>query len=51
MQTTRVRELLTKIKPVLLEAAQKLMDEEVMTGDDLRALLEGGKEKADLQTA
>ncbi len=33
------------------EAAQKLMDEEVMTGDDLRQLIEGGKKKAGLQTA
>ncbi len=50
-QSTRVRELLSKLKPVLLEAAKKLMEEEVMTGDDLRALLNSGKEKAGLQTA
>jgi cell division protease FtsH len=50
-QSTRVKELLTKLKPVLLEAAKKLMEEEVMTGDDLRQLMEGGKEKAGLQTA
>ncbi len=50
-QTAKVRELLTDLKPVLLEAAKKLMEEEVMTGDDLRELLEGGKEKAGLHTA
>jgi len=41
-QTTQVRDLLTKLNPVLLEAAEKLMEEEVMTGDDLRALMDGG---------
>ncbi|MDA0739975.1 MAG: ATP-dependent zinc metalloprotease FtsH [Nitrospirae bacterium] len=50
-QATLVKELLTKLSPVLLEAAEKLMEEEVMTGDDLRALMDGGKEKAGLQTA
>ena len=50
-QTTRVKDLLTKLKPVLQEAAQKLLAAEVMTGDDLRVLLEGGKKKTGLQTA
>lgn len=50
-QTTRVKELLTQLKPVLQEAAQKLLAAEVMTGDDLRTLLEDGKKKTGLQTA
>ncbi len=44
-QTKKVSELLTKLKPILLEAAQKLLDKETATGDDLRLLMEGGKEK------
>ena len=51
LQTTRAKDLLIQLNPVLLEAAQKLMDEEVMTGDDLRQLMEGGKKKPGLQTA
>ena len=50
-QTPRVKELLTKVKPVLLEGAQRLLDQEVMTGEDLRLLMEGGKKKTGLQTA
>ena len=50
-QTPRVKELLTKLKPVLLEGAQQLLDQEVMTGEDLRLLMEGGKKKTGLQTA
>lgn len=51
MLTTQVKDLITQLQPVLLEAAKKLMEEKVMTGDDLRALMEGGKEKAGLQKA
>ena len=50
-QTTRVKDLLTQLKPVLLEAAQKLLAQEVMTGDDLRVLMDGGKKKTGLQIA
>jgi len=50
-QTTRVKDLLTQLQPVLLEAAQKLLAQEVMTGDDLRHLMEGGKKQPGLQTA
>lgn len=50
-QTPRVKELLTKLKPVLLEGAQQLLDQEVMTGENLRLLMEGGKKKTGLQTA
>ena len=50
-QTPRVKELLTKLKPVLLEGAQRLLAQEVMTGEDLRLLMEGGKKKTGLQTA
>ncbi len=39
-QSARVHALLTQLKPVLLAAAQQLMDEEVMAGDDLQILLE-----------
>ena len=44
-QGTRVRALLTKLKPVLIAGAEKLLAEEVMTGDDLRSLLVSMKEK------
>jgi len=49
-QATRVRDLLIQLKPVLLEAAEKLMAQEVMTGEDLKQLMESGKEKSGLQT-
>ncbi len=39
-QSARVRDLLTRLNPVLRTAAQRLMDEEVMAGDDLQRLLE-----------
>ena len=38
-QGTRVREILTILKPVLLTAAEKLLAKEVMTGEELQALL------------
>ncbi|MDT7042878.1 ATP-dependent zinc metalloprotease FtsH [Candidatus Nitronereus thalassa] len=49
-QANRVKDLLTELKPVLLEAAQVLMTKETMTGDDLRALMEGREKGAGLQT-
>ena len=38
-QGTRVRKILTTLQPVLLTAAQKLLLKEVMTGEELQALL------------
>ena len=38
-QGTRVRAILTRLKPVLLTAAEKLLSKEVMTGEELQALL------------
>jgi len=49
-QTVRVRELLTKLKPVLLQAAEQLITRETMTGDDLRELMDGRK-REEVQTA
>ena len=40
-QETRVEELLTKLKPVLVEGAKRLLDQEVMTGSELQAILKG----------
>jgi len=45
-QTARVKDLLTKLKPVLLMGAEQLIAAEVMTGDDLRTLMDGGKNEA-----
>ena len=50
-QTALVRELLTRLKPVLLKGAEQLIAEEVMTGEDLRALMDEGGNKTSLQTA
>ena len=38
-QVTRVRSLLTELKPVLEKGAEKLLEQEVMSGDDLQSLL------------
>jgi len=38
-QGIRVREILTRLQPVLLTAAEKLLSTEVMTGEELQALL------------
>ena len=40
-QETRVEELLSKLKPALLEGAKRLLEKEVMTGPDLEAILKG----------
>ena len=39
-QETRVQELLTRLKPVLLKGAKRLLDQEVMTGAELQGILE-----------
>jgi cell division protease FtsH len=44
-QGNRVRELLGSLKPVLLRGAEKLLKDEVMTGDELKALLPSKKEE------
>ncbi len=51
MQSKRVRELLSHLKPTLQEAAEKLVKEEVMTGEDLQSLMAGKKKEAGLPTA
>ena len=48
-QGQRVRALLTKLHPVLLSAAQQLLTAEVMTGDELQALLTHKLEEPILQ--
>ena len=48
-QGTRVREILTRLQPVLLTAAEKLLSEEVMTGEELQALLTHKQEEPILQ--
>ena len=48
-QGQRVRTLLTTLKPVLLSAAQKLLTAEVMTGEELQALLTHKQEEPILQ--
>ena len=50
-QSKRVRELLSHLKPTLQEAAEKLVKEEVMTGEDLQLLMSGKKKEAGLHTA
>jgi cell division protease FtsH len=44
-QGNRVRELLRSLKPVLLAGAEKLLKDEVMTGEELKALLPLKKEE------
>lgn len=44
-QGKRVRDLLTQLRPVLLKGAETLLAEEVMSGEDLQALLHGIKEE------
>ncbi len=44
-QGNRVRELLCSLKPVLLAGAEKLLKDEVMTGEELKALLPMKKEE------
>ena len=48
-QGQRVRTLLAKLHPVLLSAAQQLLTAEVMTGDELQALLSHKQEEPILQ--
>ncbi|RMH09988.1 MAG: hypothetical protein D6704_00145, partial [Nitrospirae bacterium] len=50
-QGRRVRELLEQLKAVLVEAANKLLAEEVMTGEDLKALLAQTHKQSLLQPA
>jgi len=47
-QEIRVKELLTKLKPALLGGAKRLLDQEVMTGTELQAIV---KEKKGDQVA
>jgi cell division protease FtsH len=44
-QGNRVRGLLTELRPVLLTGAENLLKAEVMTGEELKALLHGKQEK------
>ncbi|MEJ2231577.1 MAG: ATP-dependent zinc metalloprotease FtsH [Nitrospirales bacterium] len=44
-QGNRVRELLTRIRPVLLTGAETLLKAEVMTGEELKALLNAKQEE------
>ena len=44
-QGTRVRELLTRLQPVLLTGAENLLKAEVMTGEELKALLHAKQEQ------
>lgn len=44
-QGIRVRELLTKLRPVLLNGAETLLKAEVMTGEELMALLHAKEEE------
>jgi len=48
-QGQRVRTLLANLHPVLLSAAQQLLAAEVMTGDELQALLPHKQEEPLLQ--
>ncbi len=48
-QGNRVRTMLTKLQPVLLSAAEQLLKAEVMTGDELQALLSPHQEEPALQ--
>ena len=48
-QGIRVREILIKLQPVLLTAAEKLLSKEVMTGEELQALLTHKQEEPVLQ--
>lgn len=48
-QGQRVRTLIAKLHPVLLSAAQQLLTKEVMTGDELQALLTHKHEEPILQ--
>ncbi len=48
-QGQRVKTLLEKLHPVLLSAAEQLLKAEVMTGDELLALLSPNKEESILQ--
>lgn len=48
-QEERVRSILTELKPVLLNGAEKLLDQEVMTGEELKALLPESHKQAHLQ--
>jgi cell division protease FtsH len=45
-QGNRVRELLTRLRPVLLIGAEKLLKAEVMMGEELKALLHEKQEEA-----
>jgi len=44
-QGIRVRELLTRLRPVLLTGAENLLKAEVMTGEELKALLQAKQEE------
>ena len=44
-QGTRVRDLLTQLRPVLLKGAETLLADEVMSGEDLQTLLHGMKKE------
>jgi cell division protease FtsH len=44
-QSNRVRDLLAKLRPVLLIGAEKLLKAEIMTGDELKALLHAQQEE------
>jgi cell division protease FtsH len=44
-QAIRVRELLGKLKPVLLKGADKLLKAEIMTGEELKTLLHAKQEE------
>jgi cell division protease FtsH len=39
-QYERVKQLLTERKPALLEGAKKLLEQEVITGSDLKAIID-----------
>ena len=43
-QQTRVRNVLTTMKPILLEGAKKLLAQEVMSGDELRTIARKGNQ-------
>ncbi|MCA9468430.1 MAG: hypothetical protein KC643_23725, partial [Nitrospira sp.] len=44
-QGRRVRALLSSIRGVMLQGAEKLLQDEVMTGEELKALLSAQKEE------
>jgi ATP-dependent Zn protease len=44
-QGNRARELLTRLRPVLLIGAENLLKAEVMTGEELKALLHTKQEE------